>query len=165
MVGYTFFKNADSNVESVIDIDINDVDMDFLNWDPSEIEPESDPSKIPYVHEEEGDAQIAPTSDDDQNAVTQDEPTTEEEEHIGIINPRPDPNTEVPPQPPEHDDKGDHEPSTPTPTKKPRSDFKGVSTSTERARADFKGAGPNPKQPELNPGETTGSNIKGGTME
>ena len=140
--------------------------MDFLSWEPSELA--SEPSNIPDMsfktnmslrteHAEEGDAQLTP----DQNAA-QDDLTTEEEEHIGIINPRPDPTTEVPPEPPERDDKGDHEPSTPTPTKKPRTDFKGVPTSTEKARADFKGAGPNPEEPpELNPGETTGSNIKG----
>ena len=169
MVGYTFFKHADSNDESVIDINIEDVDMDFLNWDPSETEPESDPSKIPYVHEEEGDAQIAPTSDDDQNAVTQDEPTTEEEEHSGIINPRPDPDTEVPPEPPEREVKGEQEPSTPTSTEEPRAALKGAPKSTEEARANFKGAPssteptrPNPEEPpEPNLGETTGSNNKG----
>ena len=158
---------SDSDDESVIDVD--DVDMDIDCWEPSETEQASEPSNIPYIHEEEGDAQLTPTSNDDQNAVTQDDLTTEEEEHIDIINPRPDPITEVPLEPPESEDKGEHEPSTPTPTKKPRTDFKGVPTSTEELRAAFKGVPsstkppePNPEEPpEPNPGETTGSNIEG----
>ena len=169
MMGFSFYDSK-SDDESVVDVDVDDMDIDWV--ESSEIELESEPSNIPDMsletnmsleteHEEKGDAQLAPTSNDEHDAVTQDDLTAEEEEHIDIINPRPGPVREVPTEPPESEVKGGLEPSTPTPTKEPRDDFKGVPIPTEEPRTDFKGVLMSTEPPGTNPEGPTGPNING----
>ena len=177
MMGCAFY-DSDSDNELVVNVDVEDMDIDWVK--SSETELESKPYNIPDMsldteHEERGDAQLTPTSNDDHDAVTQDDLTAEEEEHIDIINPRPEPVMDVPPEPPESKIKGGTEPSTPTPTKEPRDDFKGVPIpmanpredfkgapiSTEEPSTDFKGVPMSTEPPGTNPEGPTGLNIKG----